>query len=96
MNNQSEKLVGFKLYMVMLGMLLAGSANTILTKWQNCLPGVPGEDARGKPMVFTHPYVQSANMFLGEMLCLALYGVKVFMAKRQKDRGQPVPMSPGT
>ena len=27
---------------------------------------------------FTHPYVQSANMFIGEMLCLVLYGAKLF------------------
>ena len=42
--------MGFKLYMIMLGMLLAGSANTILTKWQNCLPGVE-EYIKGKPVV---------------------------------------------
>ena len=72
-----KKLVGVKLYMVMLGMLIAGTANTILTKWQNCLPGVPGIAYDGKPMKFTHPYVQSANMFLGEMLCLVFYGAKL-------------------
>lgn len=45
---------------------------------------------------FTHPYVQSANMFLGEMLCLAMYGLKLWYQSRQKAKGQPVPMSPGT
>ena len=40
MNNNEGKLVGLKLYMIMLGMLLAGTANTILTKWQNSLVGV--------------------------------------------------------
>lgn len=33
MHNQPSKLIGFPLYMVMLGMLIAGTANTILTKW---------------------------------------------------------------
>jgi len=33
MNNNSDKLVGMRLYLIMLGMLLTGTANTILTKW---------------------------------------------------------------
>jgi len=33
--NNNQKLVGAKLYAIMLGMLLAGTANTLLTKWQN-------------------------------------------------------------
>jgi len=33
MNNNNEKLVGFKLYMIMVGMLIAGTLNTLLTKW---------------------------------------------------------------
>lgn len=49
--NNNQKLVGAKLYAIMLGMLLAGTANTLLTKWQNgqvglklpvgCIPGKP-------------------------------------------------------
>lgn len=31
--NNNEKLVGMRLYLVMIGMLLTGTANTILTKW---------------------------------------------------------------
>jgi hypothetical protein len=81
MKNASKKLVGAPLYLVMLGMLIAGTANTVLTKWQNCEKGVPGIDYRGKEMKFTHPYVQSANMFLGEMLCLLMYGGKLLYLK---------------
>ena len=91
--------MGTPLYLVMLGMLIAGTANTVLTKWQNCLPGVVevGKlDYKGDPYTFTHPYVQSANMFLGELLCLGLYGIKLLYIKFQKDKGMPVPMSPGT
>jgi hypothetical protein len=48
--NNSQKLVGAKLYAIMAGMLIAGTANTLLTKWQNgqigeklplgCTPGL--------------------------------------------------------
>lgn len=80
MNNNNEKLVGFKLYMIMVGMLIAGTLNTLLTKWQNQVE-VPGfiqwGDDKGKvQQTFTHPYVQSANMFIGEMLCLFAYFAK--------------------
>lgn len=40
MNNDQDKLVGTKLYLVMVGMLIAGTANTLLTKWQNGEIGV--------------------------------------------------------
>ena len=43
MSDTQEKVVGVRLYMIMLGMLLAGTANTILTKWQNNLEGEPGK-----------------------------------------------------
>jgi drug/metabolite transporter (DMT)-like permease len=100
--NNSEKLVGMRLYLVMLGMLLTGTANTILTKWQNGMVGLtsppawdaPKEDPL-RPSKFTHPYYQSANMFLGEMLCLVLYGAKMLYQRRQRDLGMPTPMSPG-
>ena len=41
MNSSNDKLVGVKLYMVMVGMLVTGTLNTILTKWQNGEVGVP-------------------------------------------------------
>jgi hypothetical protein len=37
--DQSKKLVGLGLYLIMLGMLIAGSANTIIMKVQNMTPG---------------------------------------------------------
>ena len=87
--NNTAKLVGGKLYAIMVAMLIAGTANTLLTKWQNnevglktppgCIPGdkvIPCD-------TFTHPYVQSANMFIGELLCLIIYGGKVFYQRRQ-------------
>ncbi len=40
MDNNNAKLVGLALYMVMVGMLLSGSANTILMKVQNNTKGL--------------------------------------------------------
>lgn len=50
MNSNQKKLVGLKLYLVMLGMLLAGTLNTILMKFQNKTGGVDD-------VPFNHPYV---------------------------------------
>ncbi len=35
-------------------------------------------------------------MFLGEMLCLIMYAIKLYMARRQQNQGIATPMSPGT
>ena len=75
-DKKNEKLVGLPLYLVMLGMLLSGSANTILMKVQNNTPGKYGVN-------FNHPFVQCAIMFLGELLCLGAYFAKLAWEKRQ-------------
>jgi hypothetical protein len=81
----------------MAGMLIAGTANTLLTKWQNGQVGVktPEGCSPGSKInpcdTFTHPYVQSANMFIGELLCLIIYGGKLFYQRRQADKGIPTP-----
>ena len=72
--------------MVMLGMLIAGTCNTILMKLQNKTGGVNG-------VPFNHPYVQCTIMFIGETLCLIAYGVKIQYYKTQTGK---IPMSPGT
>lgn len=42
---------------------------------------VVGHDSKGEPRYFQHPVVQSAMMFLGELLCLIPYTVS-FLAQR--------------
>lgn len=37
---------------------------------------VVGTDLEGKALKFTHPYFQCAVMFLGELFCLMLFGIK--------------------
>lgn len=73
----------------MVGMLLCGTANTILMKIQNQTPGKNDDK-------FNHPFVQCAVMFIGEMMCLVVYGVKVFMNKRKEQKEGHTIMSPGT
>jgi len=34
------------------------------------------------PQTFTHPYYQSANMFIGELLCLFVYFGKLLYARK--------------
>jgi drug/metabolite transporter (DMT)-like permease len=86
--------------MIMVGMLIAGTLNTLLTKWQNNEVGLPefvlfGKYKGIKLQTFTHPYVQSANMFIGELLCLFVYFGKLIYARRQRTQGIVEPMSPG-
>ena len=80
MSAKQVKLVGVRLYLVMLGMLITGSANTIMGKIQNQTPGENG-------VLFKHPYVQCTVMFIGELLCLVAYGVKLLinMMSKKKD-----------
>ncbi len=60
--------------MVMLGMLISGTANTILMKVQNLSPAEPIDK---KDKIFNHPFLQCAVMFIGELLCLGVYGAKL-------------------
>lgn len=69
--------------MIMLGMLIAGTGNTILMKIQNL---TPGEQKQGLPKNFTHPFVQCAVMFIGELLCLVAYGAKIAYQKYQTKK----------
>ncbi|CDW86516.1 nucleotide-sugar transporter [Stylonychia lemnae] len=82
-----------KLYMIMLSMLLFGTFNTILMKIQNSTPINPDDP---KSPTFNHPFVQCAIMFVGECLCLILYGLKLLYQNRQKNKKGFVPQSPGT
>ena len=80
--------------MVMVGMLIAGTCNTILMKIQNSTPVDPDDPKK----TFNHPFVQCAIMFLGECLCLVLYGIKLLYNKHKAktQSSMVVPTSPGT
>ena len=62
------------LYSMMIGMLLTGSANTLIQAYQN--------DTVSDGNYFTHPYFQTAIMFAGELSVFMAYGVKKCWIKR--------------
>lgn len=60
----------FLVYSFMLGMLIFGTANTLISKAMDL------ED-------FSHPYFQCATMFGGEFMCLGGYAIMQWLEKRQ-------------
>ena len=63
------------LYFYMGGMLVFGTANTIIMK----LADMTKSDGE----YFTHPYFQCALMFSGELLCLGFYAIIKWQEKRK-------------
>jgi len=59
------------LYMFMLGMLVMGTVNMLMLKFQTMqkVPMTPG----GPPEDFHHPVLQAGLMMVGELLCLPVY-----------------------
>merc|ERR1719464_43011 len=82
------------LYAVMIGMLVSGTANTLVQKFQ--------DETVSLNNIFNHPYLQTAIMFMGELSIFGAYGVKKVLRDRQAAKtaelgGQPeLLMSPGT
>lgn len=81
----------FFMYSMMVGMLISGSANTLIQKYQN--------DTESLNNYFTHPYFQTAIMFAGELSVFIAYGVKKWWIKRElannPDKTNLI-LSPGT
>ncbi|XP_021378022.1 solute carrier family 35 member F6-like [Mizuhopecten yessoensis] len=73
--------------LLMIGMLVTGSINTLSKKAQNdCrAPGYPDHKANGttSPHDFNHPWFQTLIMFIGETICLIGFCV---VRKRDRDR----------
>lgn len=61
------------------GLLICGTANTILTKLQDT---VCVKNCDTFPIYFQQPVLQSLNMFVGEILCLIIW---YFYEKNEKD-----------
>jgi len=62
----------FALYGIMLGMLVCGTMNTLVMKYQDDTETT----IDGITNTFTHPYLQSAFMFVGEFSCFGLLAIK--------------------
>ena len=87
----AEKKGKIFMYSMMAGMLVTGSANTLIQKYQN--------DTVSKGNYFTHPYFQTAIMFSGELSVFVAYGIKKWWVKRQiaanPEKAKQL-LSPGT
>lgn len=73
------------LYSVMGGMLLTGTANTIVGKYMD-LTKAPKDfpEAQGC-YYFIHPYLQTAVMFFGELTVYLFLAVKLYMDKKKAE-----------
>lgn len=90
------------LYMIMAGMLIAGTFNTIILKLQNGMstsfeePPTDVVDDDGNEMrdfeEFNHPFFQGLIMFLGELTCMAVY--RLMLWKEKKALGGDLSRSP--
>ena len=63
------------LYAIMLGMLLAGTSNTLIMKLQ--------DSTYSAGQLYTHPYLQTAFMFVGELFCFGLYHLKKLLPQKE-------------
>lgn len=88
-----NKLPNWQLYLIMLLMLIFGTCNTIIMKLQDQVK--VGVDDKGKDILFTHPYFQCANMFIGEFGCLLAYFIRKALTKKSEN-DQKMLLSPGT
>jgi drug/metabolite transporter (DMT)-like permease len=79
--------------LVALGMLLSGSMNTLLTKFQDNI--VVGETPDGSDVYFLHPVFQTGLMFGGEFLCLVGYLIFYNTKKRLGWGTQAGPLEGG-
>ena len=56
--------------LIIILMVGAGSLNTIVVKWTDQLPSL---NSIGENAIFSHPFLQTTFMFLGEVFCIALF-----------------------
>jgi len=61
----------YTLYVFMVVMLLAGTVNMLLLKFQHMQ--IAPMSSGGTPEHFDHPWLQAAFMMVGELLCLPMY-----------------------
>jgi len=72
------------LWFLMLGMLLSGTSNTLFAKITDSTV-VAGE-------LYTHPFLQTLFMFIGEYLCFIVYFLKKKVVRQQEEEDTINPM----
>ncbi|KAF9922781.1 hypothetical protein FBU30_007106 [Linnemannia zychae] len=68
---------------LVIGMLVAGTANTVITKYQDraCVKNCDNPDPKTHEY-FEQPFWQTLNMFMGEALCLAAASIFAWIAEK--------------
>jgi len=76
---------------LMVGMLVAGTINTIVSKVQDDIhsAGKPGSGALAEEHPFDHPTIQTLSMFFGECLCMIAYLVVRSRQSKSLDDQKP-------
>ena len=63
-------------------MVGAGSLITIVLKWADQLPSI---NSIGENAIFSHPFLQSTFMFLGEVFCIVLFYIQRCLRKSHRN-----------
>ena len=63
-------------------MVGAGSLITIVLKWADQLPSL---NSIGENATFSHPFLQSTFMFLGELFCIALFYLQRWSRRSRRN-----------
>jgi len=74
-------MISTRMIIIMVGMVITGSINTISAKYSDMLSakGIDGHTHK-----WTHPFVQAVFMFLGECMCLAAAKIMFFTASKKR------------
>ncbi|CAI2370816.1 unnamed protein product [Moneuplotes crassus] len=77
----AEQISPVLLYILMAGMLVTGTLNTVFLKFMNLAYYTDREGKSDKQ--FNHAFFQTFIMFIGEFLCLGVYGIMYLRDKKK-------------
>lgn len=77
--------------LIIVGMLITGTANTLLNKWQDMICVKNCDEADDKKVHYGQPVWQTYTMFLGEFLCMIVYYLASFVSSVMKSNASNQP-----
>jgi drug/metabolite transporter (DMT)-like permease len=80
------------LHLLVFGMLFTGTINTLLNKLQDltCVGNCDSDEKQ----YFAQPLLQTLNMFIGEILCLAVFYINQLWNRYHKSGYEPITIDP--
>ena len=78
MGQNKNQLSQIAVYLLMLCLMICGIAATIVAKLQDEIVALGAK--------YSHAFLQSAMMFIGEFCCLGIYAIKVYQNRKRKER----------